>query len=227
MKVGDAAKAEAAFAHAVELAPEAFDFRLNHAIALNALARVGEAMAELAQVEPWGRSNPVYCSTRGTTARGLGCLSDAAEWYDMALALDPARPRALHGRARVALEQGGADALARFNTALQANPGDPDLWLGKAQALEVLGDVAGARAIAEQLTEQAPQWTEGLKLLAQLRLAAGEPDFTSLFGSGPVRGFAVTLCIGIATSMFTALIGSRALIHLAYGRRRRIERLAI
>jgi preprotein translocase subunit SecD len=48
-----------------------------------------------------------------------------------------------------------------------------------------------------------------------------------LFGSGPVRGFAVTLCIGIATSMFTALVGSRALIYLAYGRRRRIERLAI
>jgi preprotein translocase subunit SecD len=48
-----------------------------------------------------------------------------------------------------------------------------------------------------------------------------------LFGSGPVRGFAVTLCIGIVTSMFTALIGSRALIHLFYGRRRRIERLAI
>ncbi|MGH8251348.1 MAG: protein translocase subunit SecD [Steroidobacteraceae bacterium] len=48
-----------------------------------------------------------------------------------------------------------------------------------------------------------------------------------LFGSGPVRGFAVTLCIGIATSMFTALVGSRAVIHLVYGRRRRIERLAI
>jgi preprotein translocase subunit SecD len=48
-----------------------------------------------------------------------------------------------------------------------------------------------------------------------------------MFGSGPVRGFAVTLCIGIATSMFTALIGSRAIIHLVYGRRRRIERLAI
>ena len=48
-----------------------------------------------------------------------------------------------------------------------------------------------------------------------------------LFGSGPVRGFAVTLCIGIVASMFTALIGSRALIYLAYGRRRRIERLAI
>ncbi|MEX1994965.1 MAG: protein translocase subunit SecD [Steroidobacteraceae bacterium] len=48
-----------------------------------------------------------------------------------------------------------------------------------------------------------------------------------MFGSGPVRGFAVTLCIGIATSMFTALIGSRAIIHLIYGRRRRVERLAI
>jgi preprotein translocase subunit SecD len=48
-----------------------------------------------------------------------------------------------------------------------------------------------------------------------------------LFGSGPVRGFAVTMCIGIATSMFTALVGSRALIHLAYGRHRRVERLAI
>jgi preprotein translocase subunit SecD len=48
-----------------------------------------------------------------------------------------------------------------------------------------------------------------------------------MFGSGPVRGFAVTLCIGIATSMFTALVGSRAIIHLIYGRRRRIERLAI
>ena len=48
-----------------------------------------------------------------------------------------------------------------------------------------------------------------------------------LFGSGPVRGFAVTLCIGIVASMFTALVGSRALIYLAYGRRRRIERLAI
>jgi preprotein translocase subunit SecD len=48
-----------------------------------------------------------------------------------------------------------------------------------------------------------------------------------LFGSGPVRGFAVTLMIGIIASMFTALVGSRALIWLAYGRRRRIERLAI
>jgi preprotein translocase subunit SecD len=46
-------------------------------------------------------------------------------------------------------------------------------------------------------------------------------------GTGPVRGFAVVLSLGIVTSMFTALLGSRALIHLVWGRRRRIERLSI
>ena len=37
-------------------------------------------------------------------------------------------------------------------------------------------------------------------------------------GSGPVAGFAVTLSIGIVTSMFTAIFGSRVLVHLVYGR---------
>lgn len=46
------------------------------------------------------------------------------------------------------------------------------------------------------------------------------------FGTGPVKGFAVTLFIGILTSMFTALLGSRAVINLIYGGRR-VKRLAI
>ena len=45
-------------------------------------------------------------------------------------------------------------------------------------------------------------------------------------GSGPVAGFAVTLSIGIVTSMFTAIFGSRTLVHLVYGRRR-VERVLI
>ena len=45
-------------------------------------------------------------------------------------------------------------------------------------------------------------------------------------GSGPVRGFAVTLAIGIVTSMFTAIVGTRALINLIYGNKR-LQRLAI
>ncbi len=46
-------------------------------------------------------------------------------------------------------------------------------------------------------------------------------------GSGPVQGFAVTLSIGILTSMFTAIVGTRAIINLIYGRRARVEKLWI
>lgn len=41
-----------------------------------------------------------------------------------------------------------------------------------------------------------------------------------MFGSGPVKGFAVTLSLGIMTSMFTAIVGTRAIVNLLYGRRR-------
>ena len=47
-----------------------------------------------------------------------------------------------------------------------------------------------------------------------------------MFGSGPVRGFAVVLCLGIATSMFTGVIVSRALVNLTFGGRK-LERLPI
>jgi preprotein translocase subunit SecD len=56
-------------------------------------------------------------------------------------------------------------------------------------------------------------------------LIAGIVLFT--FGTGPVRGFAVVLSLGIVTSMFTALVGSRTLIHLIWGRRRKLESLSI
>ena len=45
-------------------------------------------------------------------------------------------------------------------------------------------------------------------------------------GSGPVRGFAVTLAIGIMTSMFTAILGTRAVVNLIYGAKR-VDKLAI
>lgn len=56
-------------------------------------------------------------------------------------------------------------------------------------------------------------------------LIAGIVLFT--FGTGPIKGFAVVLSLGIITSMFTAIIGSRALINLVWGRRRRLEALSI
>jgi preprotein translocase subunit SecD len=48
-----------------------------------------------------------------------------------------------------------------------------------------------------------------------------------VLGTGAIRGFAVVLTLGIATSMFTALMGSRALVTLLYGGRRKIARLLI
>jgi len=47
-----------------------------------------------------------------------------------------------------------------------------------------------------------------------------------VFGTGPIKGFAVTLSLGIVTSMFTAIIGTRAVVNLAYGGRN-LERLSI
>ena len=46
------------------------------------------------------------------------------------------------------------------------------------------------------------------------------------FGTGPIRGFAVTLSLGILTSMFTAIVGTRAVINAIYGARR-VSKLAI
>jgi preprotein translocase subunit SecD len=43
------------------------------------------------------------------------------------------------------------------------------------------------------------------------------------YGTGPIKGFAVTLSIGILTSMFTAIMGSRALVNLIYGHRRAVR----
>jgi preprotein translocase subunit SecD len=46
-------------------------------------------------------------------------------------------------------------------------------------------------------------------------------------GSGPVRGFAVVLLMGIATSVFTSVMGSHAVVQLIYGGKRKLDRLSI
>jgi preprotein translocase subunit SecD len=45
-------------------------------------------------------------------------------------------------------------------------------------------------------------------------------------GTGPIKGFAVTLSLGILTSMFTAILGTRALVNFIYGGRR-VDSLSI
>ncbi|MBC8007785.1 MAG: protein translocase subunit SecD [Prolixibacteraceae bacterium] len=48
-----------------------------------------------------------------------------------------------------------------------------------------------------------------------------------MFGSGPIRGFAVVHCLGILTSMFSAVLVSRGMVNLIFGARRRLEKLPI
>lgn len=47
------------------------------------------------------------------------------------------------------------------------------------------------------------------------------------FGTGPVKGFAVSMCLGILTSMYSAVTISRAIATLVYGRRRRLKHVSI
>jgi preprotein translocase subunit SecD len=48
-----------------------------------------------------------------------------------------------------------------------------------------------------------------------------------MFGTGPIRGFAVVLCLGIMTSMFSSVVVSRSLVNLVYGRKVRLPKVSI
>jgi preprotein translocase subunit SecD len=47
------------------------------------------------------------------------------------------------------------------------------------------------------------------------------------FGTGPIRGFAVVHCLGILTSIFSAVLVSRAIVNLVYGGRPRLQKVSI
>ncbi len=120
-------------------------------------------------------------------ARDQGDLARAAEALDGALSATPRAPVALRLRARVALERGEGDALARFDAALRTDPGNADLHLGKAQALDVVGDAKGARIVAQQIAQQAPGFIAALTFLTGLRLADGEADFAAPFAEAAAK----------------------------------------
>lgn len=128
-------------------------------------------------------STPEALLETAMKARAAGDLTLAAKALDGVLHREPRHPIPLRLRARVALERGEADALARFDQALRADPGNADLHLGKAQALEVAGDAKGARIVAEQIAAQAPGFIAALSFLSSLYLAAGEDDFAAPFSA--------------------------------------------
>ncbi|MFV2089658.1 MAG: protein translocase subunit SecD [Pseudomonadales bacterium] len=96
-----------------------------------------------------------------------------------------------------------------------------------AVGMAVVANVLIFSRIREELGERSPQAAiqQGFdKALLTILDANITTFFVAIIlfsiGSGPVKGFAVTLAIGIVTSMFTAILGTRALVNLMYGGRR-------
>nr|WP_298925917.1 putative 2OG-Fe(II) oxygenase [uncultured Erythrobacter sp.] len=187
LKANDPKAAAKHFEAAEKRVPSHLDYALDHAIALQRQGLHEDVIARLAKREDAGRSVVRYASIRALSHKELGQLDEAAQWYDTALTLEPRHARALHGRARIALERGEADALPRFDTALSVNPGDADIWLGKANALDMAGDAAGAMTVARQIAEQAPSYLPGQSFLAQMRLAAGDENFASHYADAAAK----------------------------------------
>lgn len=169
LKQGDPEKAIRLYRRAVELAPDIPELKLDLLIALSAGGRQREALRLAQSLEGPLNHLPRYWSACANAAREAGEMAQAAHFYDRCLQQQPTHTRGLHGRARVALARGERDALARFDHALGVSPGEPDLWLGKAQALDAEGRTREAHDLAQLLVDRNPHWIDALNLLAQLR----------------------------------------------------------
>ena len=93
--------------------------------------------------------------------------------------------------------------------------------------------------IFSRIKEELKQGTEPLQAIDQgydkAFLTILDANLTTLlvavilysFGTGPIKGFSITLSIGIITSMFTAILGTRGFIYLVYRNKKNLSRLAI
>ncbi|WP_288486800.1 tetratricopeptide repeat protein [uncultured Novosphingobium sp.] len=176
LRLGQTARALALYERATKLDPRSAEFVINHAIALGEAGEVSTALDRLAKVHTLAAREVRYWSVRAGLERQAADLDGAAQSYDRALALSPQHGLSLHGRARIALERGEDDAPGRYEQALGVDSGNPELWLGRAMALDAGGAAADARAIAQQVADALPGWPEAQKLRAQLAYAAGASE---------------------------------------------------
>lgn len=162
---------------------------INRTITLAAMGQQREALAALCADEPKLRGLSRYWSARAGLEVALDERVAASHSYEQCLAIAPTHVLGLHGRARMALDRGEEDMVARFDRALALTPSDAQLWLGRANALDHGGRATEARQIVEALVEQVPEWPDALELLAQLRWAAGERQDFSAHYAAVIRRF--------------------------------------
>lgn len=180
--LGDLEPALSYFDRAMAVSPGDAEPFLNRAVVLGRLDRATDALGALRDRERTLRQVARYWAVRASIELQLGDKNAAAESYERCLALDASHQRALHGRARIALEQGESDAVSRFEHFLGKGQGDAHAWLGYAQALDAAGQSDRARDIGLALSRQAPGWTDALQFLAELNWAKGDrTDFCAPF----------------------------------------------
>ena len=171
---GSAARALELYDQALAADPRHAEAALNKGIVLSKLGRPADAATWLLAHERELEREPRYWSARAAAELASGDRAAAAASYDATLRRDPGHARALHGRARIALERGEEDMVDRYRRATVAKPDDAQAWLGLAMAFDHAGRSGEALALADRLVGQAPGWIEALELLATLRWAAGE-----------------------------------------------------
>ncbi len=173
---GDPATALDCFDRALRLDPQHGEAAINRAVVLTRLGQAAAAIATLEAGRDRWQDLPRYWTARGAAEIEHGDKAAAAHSYDQALRRNPQHPRALAGRARVALDRGEHDAVAHYERALTAQPGDAHLLLGAADALDMAGRVAEADRITAMLVAQLPFWLPGLEKRAAQRVATGDRD---------------------------------------------------
>ena len=169
------------FERSLTLDPDFAEAAINAAIVLQRIGRPRAAEELLSSREASLGGTARYWLLRSDNAKALGGFDAAANHLLRAERLEPGNPRAARQRARLRLERGEAGAVGEYESALQRDPGNFDLMEGYALALQAAGQLEDAIDFAGALASHFPQWTAGQGLLAELRWAARDPDYTGHF----------------------------------------------
>ncbi len=179
------------YRRAVELRPGFGQAALNAAITLHQLRRVGEAAAEFERLQALLGGTASYWSARGALEQDRGALARAADCFDAALRIDPAHPRALAGRARVARAEGDGAAATLYVRASAANPSDRGLLIEEAETRAADGDERALDKLAAAVAAE-PSWLDGQDALARIRWELGDTgayliDIEAALASAPAN----------------------------------------
>ncbi len=176
VSLGDDPQALGYYDRSIGAKPNFVEARFNRSLLLQRSGAVREALQEVDALLADRPKDARFQAARGTMLRDLGRSDDAVHAFDAALALDPMRKVAAHGRARCALERGEPEAVSHHRRALSLDPQNPDLHLGLASALEADGLAAEAMAALARFVAAHPRHSQAQSFLAHLHWENGNTD---------------------------------------------------